>query len=853
MIEQQFLEDLSYDSLLWGRTLFPEHFRSTSPYFHYEISSLADSGARYISIAAPRESAKSQSLDSNILTPKGWKRLGELEVGDLVIGGDGKPTKILTMSPIKEMDFYKVTFQCGGSTLCNLEHLWEVYCPSNRKKQKLVLPLSTIIKNYKTKRFDKRFGGCRFDESRYYITNVPAIDFEEKDLKIDPYTLGVWLGDGHSCGQRITSNDPEIFKYIPYEVSKNKAKLNYGVHGINKLLRIYGLINNKHIPSDYLFSSIKQRTELLQGLIDTDGHIPKRKTCIDFSNKNYRLIKDVQHLVRSLGGRASLRPIKTSCNGKEFSAFRLFIWFSKEIMPSKLKRKKERFTPFKEIKNYIRDISLHSHGLGRCILVDNEHGTYITDDFIKTHNSTLLCFNIPINRICYKKKRFIIIVSNTFGKASKHLQTIKEEILHNEQLRNIHGKLNLEKDAEGDVIFVHADGFKTEVLCKGYEQIPSIRGLKFGAYRPDFIIGDDMEDDEMVLSQDRRKKLQDDFDTALIPAGDRELCQYIFIGTVLHDDSLIAKLISPEYYHEYKKLKYIAHIDADTDKERSLWDEKWTVTQLKEIRKTKPATYAKELQNDPVAGGERRFNRKDFSYWRVSGSDYSLLDSDTKRIVSGGSFKDCRAAISCDLAWSEKRTADRTVLMPGILTPDNNILIFKYIHQIGLRPDRIAEYLFVMVERLEKMTGNYVPIGFEKAMLENVTKWVLRDEMKKRNKALVTKELVWDKDKLSRIESRLMPRYNQKMIYHLEDMGDLEHQLERFPYGTHDDLIDAEQGLVQLLQFPKSPSKAAIPEDHFNWWRNQVLKKKYPPKKYLGKFLVKNKPVSTLPFKVSWK
>lgn len=852
MDEKQFLDDLSYDSLLWGRTLFPEHFRSSSPYFHYELSSLADSGARYIAVAAPRESAKAQSLDSNVLTPLGWKQFKDLAVGDTIIGGDGNPTKIISMTPITEMNLYRVSFQCGASTVCNQDHLWEVYCPSNMKKKKLVLPLWKIVKNYKAKRYDHRFKTHYF-ESRYFIKNNPAIEFPEKKLPIDPYTLGCWLGDGHAAGSRITSADPEIFSYMPFEVRQNKAKYNYNVIGLLKLLRANNLLKNKHIPKEYLFSSIKQREALLQGLIDTDGHIPNRHTCIDFSNTNKRLITEVQHLVRSLGGRAHLRPIVTSCNGQKFDAYRLFIWLSSNIAPSKLSRKLARYTPFQEINNRIKDISFEKRGLGRCITVDNADGIYITDDFIRTHNSTLLVFNLPINRICYKKKRFIIIISNTFGKAAKHLQTIKEEITHNNFLYGLHGKITLEKDAEGDAIFVHPDGFKTEVLCKGYEQIPSIRGLKFGAYRPDLIIGDDMEDDEMVLSQERRKKLQDDFDTALIPAGDRDTCQFIFIGTILHDDALIAKLINPEYYHEYKKIKYIAHIDADTPQERSLWNEKWTVEQLKEIRKQKPATYAKELQNDPVAGGERRFNRKDFCYWRLLGGEYAILDSESRKPIERGSFKDCKGAIACDLAWSEKRTADRTVLMPGLLTPGNTILLLEYVHQIGLRPDRIADYLFTMVDRLEKLTGNYIPVGLEKAMLENVTKWVLREEMKKRNKPIVTKELLWDKDKLARIESRLMPRYSQHMIYHLENMGDLEHQLERFPYGTHDDLIDAEQGLVQLLQYPKAPSKDAVPEDNFNWWRNQAKRMKEKPKTKFAAFRTTNKPTPKIPAKISWR
>lgn len=467
--------------------------------------------------------------------------------------------------------------------------------------------------------------------------------------------------------------------------------------------------------------------------------------------------------------------------------------------------------------------------------------------------STLLCFNLPINRICYKKKHFIVIISNTFSKAAKHLATIKDEILHNKALQGLHPGIRLEKDSEGDAIFVHPDGFKTEVICAGYEQIPRLRGIKFGAYRPDLIIGDDMEDDEMVLSQERRKKLQDDFDTALIPAGDRDACQFIFIGTILHDDALIAKLISPEHYHEFKKIKYVAHINPDTPEERSLWNAKWTVEQLKTIRKNKPQTYAKELQNDPVAGGERRFDRKDFRYWKIIGTDYAILDRETGMPISRGSLRDCKGAISCDLAWSEKRSADRTVLLPGLLTPGNDLLLLEYVHEIGLRPDRISDHLFTMVDRLRKLTGQYVQVGIEKAMLENVTKWVLRGEMKKRNDPFVTKELVWDADKLTRIESRLLPRYNQHMILHLESMGDLEHQLERFPYGTHDDLIDALQGLVQLLQYPKSLQKTPDTTDAFEWWRAKAVRLKPPTKQRIGSFHTKRNVPQPLPFQVSWK
>jgi hypothetical protein len=279
-----------------------------------------------------------------------------------------------------------------------------------------------------------------------------------------------------------------------------------------------------------------------------------------------------------------------------------------------------------------------------------------------------------------------------------------------------------------------------------------VRGVKFGAYRPDLIIGDDMEDDELVRNPERRRQLLEDFNTALIPAGDRNICQYIFVGTILHDDAQMAKLVSPTAYTDYKKMFLQAHIDYGKDSERSLWPETWSVEFLRQLMKEDPGAYAKEYQNNPVAGTNVRFEKKDFRYWKLEGGDYVLLDEGGS-VVARDSLKTCRAAIACDLAWKEKRESDSSVLLPGFITPNSDVLVYNYICKKGMRPDETEELLFGMVERLESLTGTTVPIGFEKAMLENVTQWLLKQGMRRRNKFITTKELVWDADKLTRIET----------------------------------------------------------------------------------------------------
>lgn len=437
--------------------------------------------------------------------------------------------------------------------------------------------------------------------------------------------------------------------------------------------------------------------------------------------------------------------------------------------------------------------------------------------------STILTFVKPFHDICFKKKRFILIISNTFKKASMSLDSIKKELIDNQEFSKWFN-LEITKDAEGDSEIRHSDGFTTKILCRGVDQIGSVRGIKFGAYRPDLILGDDMEDDELVKNPIRRSELQQLFDEALIPAGEKGNCQYIFMGTILHDDSLLAKLVSHTNYPEYHKLFYQARYE-DSGTIVSLWPEKWSVEELNQMEKDRPSVFAKEYQNDPVSGANARFKKENFRQWSIIGNDY-VLHNEYGETISRGRFSDCLPAISCDLAWKEKRESDSCVIMPGLLTPSSEILIEDYICEKGLRPDDIAEHLFIMTDRLQKLTGISPSIGFEKAMLENVTKWFLKQEMRKRNKFLVTKELVWDADKITRIETRLIPRYSQHVIFHKKGMGDLEHQLERFPYGAHDDLIDAEQGLVQLLQYPRSLAKPEKAKDEFDWWRQQVINAK---------------------------
>ena len=426
--------------------------------------------------------------------------------------------------------------------------------------------------------------------------------------------------------------------------------------------------------------------------------------------------------------------------------------------------------------------------------------------------TTIAGFAYPLHQICFKQRRFIVYISNTFKQATLLLHTLKDEVKTNKKLKADYGVTIPKKDAEDVTIFHHADGFETMVICLGSDQMGNIRGRKFGAYRPDLIILDDVENDELVRSAERRQKLQEDYDNAVALAGDIDT-KYLVIGTILHDDSLLAKIMSKDQYQEYDKIFFKGlYKDGKTKEYFSLWPEKMSVEWLLGYWKNKPYTFAKEIQNNPAGAGTEDINKRDFRYWRIENMQALLFD-ELGNITARYHLSDCRAAIASDLAWEDKQESDYTAIIPAFLTPNSDVLIDDYFFKKGVRPNEFEEYIFTLEERLRAITGMTVPIGFEKAKLEKVMKWFLHQAMRRRNRYLTLKDLKCSKEKVERIVTVLQPRYNQHSIYHKRNMGELEIQLTRLRSATHDDLADAAAMVTRLLQYPKTKRARHIEDD----------------------------------------
>lgn len=399
--------------------------QSINPKFEirpYQLEATLTSLNRFSSlIQSSTGSGKGQPNWLEIPTPQGFKKIGELKVGDYVFGSNGKPTKISGVFPQGKQKIYKFKFTSGKETICDENHLWTFHCYGCKSKTYSTKELLT--KNIYT--IDKR-GVKQYK----FINELPKpIEYPEKQFDIDPYLLGVIIGDGNTTNRMVLISNPEIDKqlreFIDNKIDKTKyiLKIDYhtncpriSINLINKRLKKQSFFQkikdlkldcksiDKFIPKQYFYGSVQQRLELLRGLMDTDGCCYKRKKhcSVSYSTSSYQLAKDIQQLVFSLGG---ICRFKKSDNRKTNIGYNLLIQL--KVCPFNLDRKKQNWVPF--IRNErLCEISYISEDYTTCIKVEAENELYITSDYIVTHNTSILSLVCTI----LKDKNILILNGN---------------------------------------------------------------------------------------------------------------------------------------------------------------------------------------------------------------------------------------------------------------------------------------------------------------------------------------------------------------------------------------------------------------------------------------------------------
>ncbi|MEV3875361.1 PhoH family protein [Streptomyces sp. NPDC049906] len=361
---------------------------------------------------------RAQPIFTKVLTPEGWRAIGSLRVGDLVVGSNGEPTPVLGVYPQGEKDIYRVTAQDGSWTLCCGDHLWTVRTASDRRRDKPWRVLET----------KEMIGNLRAAHARRYELPLltSPVRFPERPVPMDPYALGLLLGDGCLTGTTTPSfstADPELVEALeaalPGVSVRHRGGPDYVLNRIAspgdvitlenpvtaalRQLDLWGSRSHtKCVPDDYLQNTPEVRIALLQGLLDSDGGpvTQSDRTCrVQYTTTSIVLRDDVIDLVQSLGGVAYTRRRAATGRrpGRAYGrpvehrrdAHVVDIRLPEGIEPFRLRRKAEKYaaTGGGRPMRFIDSIESAGREEAVCIQVAAEDSLYVTENYLLTHNT----------------------------------------------------------------------------------------------------------------------------------------------------------------------------------------------------------------------------------------------------------------------------------------------------------------------------------------------------------------------------------------------------------------------------------------------------------------------------------
>ena len=366
------------------------------------LQDLLDDKLDILALSMPPGTGKLLADDTPVLTTKGWKRHGDIEVGDYVYGIDGKPKKVLHVFP-KDVANCVIEFTNGETICCHENHEWAIYDRHCMKEHILE------AKHFLTEPLDSGEEGKRGHRYFYQLPHRQALDGDDIDLPIKPYTLGAWLGDGRNnnpdiCGDKADRAVIDAIIADGYEISWHTTHSVTGVeyYGFKTLradLQKVGMCHSrrrveKHIPEIYLTASKRQRLELLAGLLDTDGCLPKGSNKYKFTTVEEELRDSFVELVSTFGWRCCV--IEYSPHGHDEIVGKKPYWTIQfcptETIPCRLERKQMHLFS-KQRRIAVKSAKRIEPVQGNCIQV--EGGIYcVGKTMLPTHNSTLEIFTM---------------------------------------------------------------------------------------------------------------------------------------------------------------------------------------------------------------------------------------------------------------------------------------------------------------------------------------------------------------------------------------------------------------------------------------------------------------------------
>lgn len=368
--------------------------------YHRDLHEFLDE-AQYAVVWGHVESGKLLDLDTEIPTTQGFKRLRDVKTGDFVIAMDGSPTRVVSETPPETPVTYTVRFSDGTECVAGADHQWLAWTADRFAKNKAPTVVTTqemldrgLFVGDQAKR--------EYPARKWRVPIAAPVQYPHRDLPLDPYFVGAWLGDGTMARAEITGHVGDmsiatrcmmgvgagVVRLIPGREHLYRCKFSTNTY---QVLRSLGITEDKSIPAEYLMASVTQRLELLRGLMDTDGSISrtKRNWC-EVSFANERLANDTIELVRSLGWRASLAQADSKCGDFIGKRWRV-TWTADELCPFHLARKVAIWLPRARTRDTLTktvvSIERTSPRPMKCLGVDHPSHTYLIGrHYTVTHN-----------------------------------------------------------------------------------------------------------------------------------------------------------------------------------------------------------------------------------------------------------------------------------------------------------------------------------------------------------------------------------------------------------------------------------------------------------------------------------
>lgn len=448
-----------------------------------------------LTVSMPPRFGKALALDTEIPTPdRGFVRMGDLRVGDKVFAVDGTITEVIGVSPVwRDRPVCRVTTNDGYSVVADRSHEWDVVVDRKRPKWKTVDTEYVLRKTAHTK-----------EARALRIPLQGAAQYPERYFSVDPYVLGVWLGDGRTDSAALCTADDFIFnkvnaiegdEYTEYAKSGKTRHWRPGPIGkrgdkssLQTRLRDLGVLNNKHIPQAYMTASVEQRLALLQGLMDTDGAVAK-KGCCSFYSTNEILARQVQELVQSLGTKASLASGPATLNRQQFGLCWKVHFFMERA--ASIPRKAERCR--QAARTPERYIRAEAAGVADTVCIEVAHPSHLflcTRGYIPTHNSESIAFLYVAWYLGRNPSHQVMMITHTEELSAGFGRKVRDLIDMPEYQAIFEGSVQVSKDKS-------ASGNWTTVQ-KGVYLALGVGGSAAGK-GADLLIADDLVSEQAVL------------------------------------------------------------------------------------------------------------------------------------------------------------------------------------------------------------------------------------------------------------------------------------------------------------------------------------------------------------------